>query len=110
VTKLNILIDVTVKFSQLFKWTYKDFNLQIFNDDYPILLLIRNYIPQDLVTIFEGHFSNRSEYKKLLLTFIYNLHLDIYKTIWKVRSEKWAELKHSLCINKLSFKSAKHKH
>jgi hypothetical protein len=108
-SKLSILIDDTVKFSQLFKWTYKDYNSQTFNKDHPILLFIRNYIPQDLVGIFEGHFSNRAEYKKLLLNFIYNLHLDIYKSIWKVRSEKWAELKRSLRINKLSFKAIKRK-
>jgi hypothetical protein len=87
----------------------KPYNSQTFNDDHPILLLIRNYIPQDLVGIFEAHFCNQHEYKKFLLNFIYNLHLDIYKSIWKIRYEKWVELKRSLHINKLSFKYAKRK-
>jgi hypothetical protein len=57
-SKLSILIDDTVKYSKLFKWTYKPYNSQTFDNDHPILLLIRNYIPQDLVGIFEAHFCN----------------------------------------------------
>jgi hypothetical protein len=106
-SKPSVLINDTVKYSLLFKWTYKPYDSQIFDDDHPILLLIRNYIPRDLVGIFEANFRNRYEYKKLFLDFIYNLHLDIYKSIWKIHSEKWAELKRSLRINKTSFKSLK---
>jgi ribonuclease HI len=106
-SKPLILINDTVKYSLLFKWTFKPYDSQIFDDDHPIMLLIRNYIPQDLVGIFEANFRNRHEYKKLLLDFIYNLHLDIYKSIWKIRSDKWVELKRSLRINKASFKSLK---
>jgi hypothetical protein len=110
VSKSSVFIDDSVKYSLLFKWTYKPYDSQIFDDDHPILLLIRNYIPRDLVAIFEANFRNRHEYKKFLLDFIYNLHLDIYKSIWKIHSEKWAELKRLLRINKLSFKSLKRKH
>jgi hypothetical protein len=106
-SKPLILINDTVKYSLLFKWTFKPYDSQIFDDDHPIMLLIQNYIPQDLVGIFEANFRNRHEYKKLLLDFIYNLHLDIYKSIWKIRSDKWVELKRSLRINKASFKSLK---
>jgi hypothetical protein len=52
-SKLSVLIDDSVKYSQLFKWTYKSYNSQTFNDDHHILLLIRNYIPQDLVEILK---------------------------------------------------------
>jgi ribonuclease HI/exonuclease III len=106
-SKPSVLINDTVKYSSLFKWTYKSFDSPIFNDDHPIMLLIRNYIPRDLVGIFEANFRNRHEYKKLLLDFIYNLHLDIYQSIWKIRSDKWVELKRSLRINKASFKTLK---
>jgi hypothetical protein len=109
-TKLSLLVNDTVKYTRLFKWTYKNFDptLTLVND-HPIMLLIRNYVPCELTSIFTAHFNRREEYKKILLQFLYNLHLDIYQQIWKLRSEKWKERKKALGIRRTDFTSLKRK-
>jgi hypothetical protein len=64
------MVNDTIKYLLLFKWTYQDFDPSIhFDDDHSIMLLIYNYIPQELILIFTAHFNKRDEYKAILLSF-----------------------------------------
>lgn len=73
-----------------------DFNLPIFTwtseptvsiQDIPDLYcLLINLVPDTLVAVFKQAQIGKSTYRKLLLSFLANLHRDIYESLWRRRS------------------------
>lgn len=84
---------------------FTDFNLPITSimDAPEIHCLLIELIPNCILQPFKDAKIHKKLLKKLLLSFLYDLHHEIYDLLWKVRSLKWKEHKKSNGINKKSF-------
>ncbi|PKY52675.1 hypothetical protein RhiirA4_470465 [Rhizophagus irregularis] len=65
--------------------------------------LLIGLVPNCLLQPFKDAKINKKLLKKLLLSFLFYLHHDIYDSLWKARNLKWKEYKKTNGINKKSF-------
>lgn len=65
--------------------------------------LLINMIPNSILQPFKDAKMHKKLIKKLLLTFLFDLHRDIYELLWKKRMNKWKTHKKDNGINKKSF-------
>ncbi|PKY51396.1 hypothetical protein RhiirA4_468410 [Rhizophagus irregularis] len=61
-------------------------------------------IPSSIIKPFHDAKIPKKLTKKLLLTFLFNLHRDIYEILWKERNSKWKQYKIDHNITKTSIK------
>ncbi|PKY62664.1 hypothetical protein RhiirA4_489555 [Rhizophagus irregularis] len=60
-------------------------------------------IPSSLIKPFQNAKIPKKISKKLILTFLFDLHRDIYELLWKTRNSKWKQYKTDHDITKSSF-------
>ncbi|CAG8688016.1 17214_t:CDS:2, partial [Rhizophagus irregularis] len=65
--------------------------------------ILINMIPFSIIKPFQDAKISKKEIKKLLLTFLFDLHKDIYELLWKVQTSKWKQYKLDLGITKSTF-------
>lgn len=65
--------------------------------------LLINIIPNSILQPFKDAKLHKKLIKKLLLSFLFDLHHDIYDLLWKARTLKWKHYKKVNGINKKSF-------
>ncbi|PKB99500.1 hypothetical protein RhiirA5_429585 [Rhizophagus irregularis] len=65
--------------------------------------LLINLVPDCLLILFKDAKIHKKLTKKLLLSFLFDLHHDIYDQLWKARNIKWKEHKNINGIRKKSF-------
>jgi hypothetical protein len=65
--------------------------------------LLINLIPNCLLNPFKDAKIHKKLIKKLLLSFLFDLHHEIYDRLWKARNAKWKEHKKVNGINKKTF-------
>ncbi|GET52460.1 hypothetical protein GLOIN_2v708233 [Rhizophagus irregularis DAOM 181602=DAOM 197198] len=90
-----------------------NFNISIFTSfDSPISsildapdlhCLLINLIPNSILQPFKDAKFHKKLIKKVLLSFLFDLHHDIYEILWKARNLKWKDHKKINNINKKSF-------
>jgi hypothetical protein len=73
------------------------------HDTHEIHCLLIGLIPNCLLNPFKDAKIHKKLIKKLLLSFLFDLHHDIYDQLWKARNTKWKEYKRVNGINKKSF-------
>jgi hypothetical protein len=101
----SFFVTFPVTDNPMFRWSIHPLTNFTLSSDHPLYLFLHHYIPRDIVRIFEQHLDNRKLIKSLLIPFIYNLHLDIYQGIWKLRSSRWKDIKRNNNITKSTFKN-----
>ncbi|PKK63163.1 hypothetical protein RhiirC2_789305 [Rhizophagus irregularis] len=93
----------------IFKWARTRPPNQII--DIPDLhCLLMNFVPISLSYPFKAAKISKNKTKKLLLKFLFDLHKDIYETIWKARASAWKEFKKTHHIMKKSFNNYQRDH
>ncbi|PKY40596.1 hypothetical protein RhiirA4_454008 [Rhizophagus irregularis] len=65
--------------------------------------LLINMVPSSIIKPFQEAKIPKKMIKKLLLSFLFDLHRDIYESLWKTRSAKWKQYKKDNGITKSSF-------
>ncbi|CAB4431037.1 unnamed protein product [Rhizophagus irregularis] len=81
------------------------FNLLItsISDAKDLHCILLNMIPSSIIKPFQDAKIPKKLTKKLLLTFLFNLHRDIYELLWKIRNTHWKQYKIDHNITKTSF-------
>ncbi|PKK62779.1 hypothetical protein RhiirC2_789854 [Rhizophagus irregularis] len=93
----------------IFKWARTRPPNQII--DIPDLhCLLINFVPISLSYPFKAAKISKNITKKILLKFLFDLHKDIYETIWKARASAWKEFKKTHHITKKSFNNYRRDH
>lgn len=84
---------------------FSSFNLPItkINDAPDLHCVLINMVPASLVKPFQDAKISKKLTKKLLLTFLFDLHHDIYELLWKLCNSRWKEYKTENNITKSSF-------
>ncbi|CAG8763656.1 16402_t:CDS:2, partial [Rhizophagus irregularis] len=81
------------------------FNLPIetISDAKDLHCILINMVPSSLIKPFQDAKISKKLTKKLLLTFLFNLHRDIYEILWTKRNAKWKQYKIDHNITKSLF-------
>ncbi|CAG8499134.1 7101_t:CDS:1 [Rhizophagus irregularis] len=72
--------------------------------------LLINFIPTSLTYLFKAAKISKDITKKILLKFLFDLHKDIYESIWKLRAIAWKQFKKDHEITKKSFTNYRRNH
>ncbi|CAB5185235.1 unnamed protein product [Rhizophagus irregularis] len=70
-----------------------------------LLIFLLNYTPNELLAPFQAAIRSKERIKRLLLSFVHDLHVEIYNTIWKTRNSKFKEWKIFNNISKKTFQN-----
>ncbi|PKK66007.1 hypothetical protein RhiirC2_853199 [Rhizophagus irregularis] len=81
------------------------FNLPIktISDAKDLHCILINMVPSSIIKPFQDAKIPKKLTKNLFLTFLFNLHRDIYELLWKIRTMKWKQYKIDHNITKSSF-------
>ncbi|RGB32683.1 hypothetical protein C1646_762619 [Rhizophagus diaphanus] len=82
----------------IFKWTKRP--PQHIKNIPDLHCLLMNYTPLSLTYPFKVASINKRSRKRLIIKFLFDLHKDIYESIWKLRATAWKTFKQHHSITK----------
>ncbi|PKY44275.1 hypothetical protein RhiirA4_458517 [Rhizophagus irregularis] len=88
---LPTLFTDAIRFCRIFSWTNNP--PRSISDAPDLHYILLNLIPNELIHPFKAAKIGKKLTKKLLITFLFDLHQDIYNTIWRERTTRWKERK-----------------
>lgn len=88
---LPTLFTDAIRFCWIFSWTNNP--PRSISDAPDLHYILLNLIPNELIHPFKAAKIGKKLTKKLLITFLFDLHQDIYNTIWRERTTRWKEWK-----------------